>query len=79
MKILLFAIALMLFVGCETVDTNNVDANKWITTAKKPIIVTKTTRNGWTYNLRYSLRSADNDFYSTDEVSISLPDTIKAN
>ena len=61
--------------GCGT-SSNDEETIKWIENNRKPIICTKTTRNGWTDNWRYSLMSADNKFYSTGEISLALPDTI---
>ena len=64
-----------LLFGCGT-SSNDEETIKWIENNRKPIICTKTTMNGWTYNWRYSLMSADNKFYSTGEISLALPDTI---
>ena len=75
-KILVVISLIVMLVSCTS--NNNKKTAEWIEQNKKPIICTKTTMNGLTMNWRYGLQSADNKFYATGEVSLALPDTIKA-
>lgn len=75
MKKLLIIIVLLLLLGCT--QYNNKLVIQWIDDNEKPIICTKTTFNGWSMNWRYSLQSADNNFYYAGELTIALPDTIQ--
>lgn len=56
---------------------NNELTIKWIKNHKKPIIAKKFGENSLG-QINYTLLDSDGNFYSTEFISLSLPDTIKS-
>lgn len=66
----------VLLLSCS-VKNDTQEAIKWINSAKKPIKVYNHRMNGWTYNYDYTLIDSCGIIYYTDEIDLTLPDTIR--
>ncbi len=75
MKKVLFT-ALLTLCSCGT-EKRTEEAILWINSHDKPIIVIKHSTNGLNLNDRYTLIDDNSKVYSTGEILLRLPDTLK--
>ena len=67
---------MLIFSSCLT-DERTQKAFDWINSHPKPIIITSTFRDGWTYNYCITLKDSNNVMFYAGEVEGLEPDTIR--
>ena len=67
----------VLLLSCSPVKEDTQKAIEWINSAKKPIKVYNHRMNGWTMNYDYTLIDSCGIIYYTNEIDLTLPDTIR--
>ena len=70
-----YALLSIVLMSCDTEGRTD-KTTEWISSHKKPILVTTNSRNGWTLNYRYTLIDPEANMFSTGEINLVLPDTI---